>query len=269
MSVIIYEKSNHIGRIIFNRPKARNAFNRELVQKLNEVLEEVSKDDDVHVAVISSKGDKAFSAGFDLKESVGDPIIEVPARRENTRLELDTWLKIWNMNKPVIAQVQGYCIGGGLHIALMCDLIIASDDAKFGEPEVAFSYLPDILIEPWKLPANIAREMLFLGEFLSAEKLHRIGTVNRIFPYEKLEEETSKIAKKLAEMPKETLGMAKYQLNKTYEIMGFKNSLDFAAEMFNLCRINQAKLEAQFNEIVNTKGLTEAIKWKEDQKKNN
>lgn len=267
MSVIIYEKSDHIGRLIFNRPQARNAFNRELVHKLNEMLEEVSKDDDVHVAVISAKGDKAFSAGFDLKESVGDPIIEVPARRENTRMELDTWLKIWNMDKPVIAQVQGYCIGGGLHLALMCDLIIASEDAKFGEPEVAYSYIPDILIEPWKLPFNKAREMLFLGEFLDAKELHRIGTVNRIFPYEKLEDETLKIAKKLAGMPRDTMNILKYQINKTYEIMGFKNAMDFAAEMFNLCRINQARSEAQFNEIVNTKGLKAAIDWKEEQKK--
>jgi enoyl-CoA hydratase len=269
MSVIIYEKSNHIGRIIFNRPKARNAFNRELVEKLNETLEEVTNDDDVHVVVISATGDKAFSAGFDLKESVGDPIIDVPERRINTRLELDTWLKVWDMNKPVVAQVQGYCVGGGLHLALMCDLIIAADDAQFGEPEVAFSYVPDILIEPWKLPPNKAREILFLGEFIGAEELHRYGTVNRIFPFEKLEEETLKIAKRLAEMPKETMGIAKYQVNKTYEIMGFKNSLDFAAEMFNLCRINQAKLEAQFNEIVNTKGLSAALKWKSEQKKNN
>jgi enoyl-CoA hydratase len=269
MSILIYEKKDDIGRIIINRPEVRNAINSALVTKLNATLEEVANDDSVRVVIISAAGDKAFSAGFDLKESISSPIIKVPERREDTRFELDTWLKIWDMPKPVIAQVQGYCIGGGLHLALMCDLLIASDDAKFGEPEIQYSYIPDILIEPWKLPFNKARELLYLGGFISAKELYNLGVVNRIVPFEKLEEETLKIAKHLANMPQDTMKMLKYQVNKTYEIMGFKNSMDFAAEMFNLCRINQAQSESEFNEIVRTKGLKAALEWKEKQKQKN
>lgn len=266
MNTIIYEKNEHIGRIILNRPRVRNAISQEMVRELNVALDEAGKDDDIHVVVISATGDKAFCSGFDLTESISNPIVNIPERRTNTRLELDTWMKIWDMPKPVVAQVQGYCIGGGLHLALMCDLIIASDDALFGEPEVEYSYVPDILIEPWKLPFNKAREMLYLGEYMSSKELYNLGVVNRVHPFEELEEETLKIARRLANMPRDTMKILKYQVNKTYEIQGFKNAMDFAAEMFNLCRINQIQAEAEFNEIVNTKGFKAGLEWKEANK---
>ena len=244
--VLLYEKTGKIGRVIINRPKARNAFNQELVENLGEFIKLADQDPDTNVIVISAVGDKAFSAGFDIKESIGEPIVDVIPRRENTAMELNTWREVWKCKKPVIASVQGFCIGGGMHLAFMCDLIIASEDARFGEPEVAFSYVPDILIEPWKLPMNKARQLLYLGEYLTAE----------------LEEETMKIAGRLAEMPSDTMMMLKYQVNKTYEIQGMVNAMDFAAEIFSLCRINQAQTQKEFNEIVNSQGLKAALDWK-------
>ena len=265
MSVVLYEKKDKIAKITLNRPESRNAINHAVVLRLGEVLDEAANDDDVYVVIISGAGDKAFSAGFDIKESIVNPIVDVPARRSDSNLELGTWMKIWKMPKPVIASVQGYCIGGGLHLAFMCDLLLAAQDAKFGEPEIAFSYIGNIVIEPWKMPFNKVRELLYLGEFLSAEELHRIGTVNRLFPAEDLEAETMKVARRLAGMPRETMAMLKTQLNKTYEIKGFHNAMEYSAEMFNLCRINQVQQEADFNKIVVERGLMEAIKWKESQ----
>jgi len=260
--VLLYEKTGKIGRVIINRPKARNAFNQELVENLGEFIKLADQDPDTNVIVISAVGDKAFSAGFDIKESIGEPIVDVIPRRENTAMELNTWREVWKCNKPVIASVQGFCIGGGLHLAFMCDLIIASEDARFGEPEVAFSYVPDILIEPWKLPMNKARQLLYLGEYLTAEELRECGVVNKVVPFEKLEEETMKIAGRLAEMPSDTMMMLKYQVNKTYEIQGMVNAMDFAAEIFSLCRINQDQTQKEFNEIVNSQGLKAALDWK-------
>jgi enoyl-CoA hydratase len=170
------------------------------------------------------------------------------------------------MTKPAIASVQGYCIGGGVHLALMCDFVIAADNAVFGEPEIAFSYIPDILIEPFKMPFSKAREMMMLGENMSAEELHRYGTINKIVPPAKLEEETTKFAEKVAALPPAAISMLKYQLNKTYELMGFKHANDLAAEMFNLCRLNQMDTDSEFNEIVKTKGLRAALDWKQGKK---
>ena len=264
--VLLYKKEGKVGRVIINRPQARNAFNSILVKKLGGVIRMADADPDTNVIVVSAVGEKAFSAGFDIKESIGEPIVDVVPRREDTKMELETWREIWRAKKPVIASVQGFCIGGGLHLAFMCDLIVASEDAKFGEPEVAFSYVPDILIEPWKLPMNKARQLLYLGEYLTAEELRECGVVNKVVPFEKLEEETMKMANRLAGMPADTLQMLKYQVNKTYEIQGMNNAMDFAAEIFSLCRINQEQTQKEFNEIVKTQGLTAALAWKEGRK---
>lgn len=260
--VLLYDKIGKTGHVIINRPQARNAFNQELVKNLGACIRMADQDPDTNVIVIRALGEKAFSAGFDIKESIGEPIVDVAPRRENTKMELESWREVWRCKKPVIAAVQGYCIGGGLHLAFMCDLIVASEDALFGEPEVSFSYVPDILIEPWKLPMNKAKQLLFLGEYLTAEELRECGVVNRVVPFEKLEEETMKLAERVAAMPPDTLAMLKYQVNKTYEIQGMINAMDFAAEIFNLCRINQAQTQKEFNTMVNEKGLKEALEWR-------
>ena len=264
MKALTYEVKNHIAQIVLNRPESRNALTREMVELLADSLDKAAADRDVNVVVISAAGDKAFSAGFDLKESIVTPILGIENRRENTRWELDTWLKIWNMDKPVIASVQGYCIGGGVHLALMCDMIVAADNAQFGEPEIGFSYVPDILIHPYKLPPNKARELMMLGEFMSSEELHRYGAVNKVVPADKLEEETMKLATKLAAQPRAPIGMLKTQINKAYEFMGFKHATDFAAEIFNLCRLNQMDADSEFNEIVKKDGLKAAMEWKKN-----
>jgi len=266
MSSLLYEVKDHIARIVLNRPESRNAITQEMVGLLGEFLDKAAADKGVRVVVISAAGEKAFSAGFDLKESIVTPVLGIENRRENTRFEQDTWLKIWNMPKPAIASVQGYCIGGGVHLALMCDLLIAADNAMFGEPEIAYSYIPDILIEPFKMPFNKAREMMMLGEMMSAEEMYRFRTVNKIVPLAKLEEETTKMAEKIVSLPQAAISMLKYQLNKAYEFMGFKHSNDFAAEMFNLCRLNQMDTDVEFNEIVKTQGLKAAMDWKQGKK---
>jgi len=264
--VVLYEKVGKVGRIIINRPEARNAFNRELVKKLSQMLDEANEDDSVNVVLISAAGDKAFSAGFDIKESIDDPVIEVMNRRKLTGTELSTWRKVWDLKKPVICACQGFVIGGGLHLAFMSDMIIASEDAKFGEPELKFSYVPDILIEPWKLPMNKARELLYLGEFLTAEELKQYGLVNKVVPFDKLEETALEVANKMAEMPTNAMQLLKIQINKTFEIQGMRNAMDYAAEVFNQCRINQAQTQEEFNKIVREDGLKKALDWKNGNK---
>ena len=215
--------------------------------------------------MLCAAGDKAFTAGFDLKESIAAPVVNVPDRRENSLMELNNWRAIWEAKKPVIASVQGYCIGGGVWMTFLCDLLIASEDAKFGEPELKYSYINDVLVEPWKMTMNRVKQMLFLGDFLTAQDLKEAGVVNFVVPAEKLEEETMKLANRLAEMPVEAIRMLKYEINKTYEIMGMRNSMDFAAEMFNLCRIHQVQEQSEFNKIVNEQGLKAALAWKAEQ----
>ncbi len=263
--VLLYEKVGKVGKVILNRPKARNALNRELVEGFGDAIRRADADPDTNVIVLCASGDKAFTAGFDLKESIETPIVDVPSRRENSLLELNNWRTLWEAKKPVVASVQGYCIGGGVWMAFLCDLLIASEDAKFGEPELKYSYINDVLVEPWKMTMNRVKQLVFLGDFMSAQELKEAGVVNFVVPPEKLEEETMKLANRLADQPAESIRMLKYEINKTYEIMGMRNAMDFAAEMFNLCRIHQVQEQAEFNRMVQEQGLKAAMAWKAEQ----
>ena len=263
--VLLYERVGKVGKVILNRPKVRNALNNELVTCFGDAIRRADADPDTNVIVLCAAGDKAFTAGFDLKESIGSPVIDVPARRENSLMELNNWRAIWEAKKPVVASVQGYCIGGGVWMAFMSDLLIAADNAQFGEPELKYSYINDVLIEPWKMTMKRVNKMLIIVDFISAQELERAGVVNFIVPADKLEEETMKLANRLADQPAESIRMLKYEVNKTYEIMGMRNAMDFAAEMFNLCRINQVQEQADFNKIVNEQGLKAALAWKAEQ----
>ena len=263
--VLRYEKVGKIGKVILNRPNVRNAINNALAAGFGDAIRKADADPDTNVIVLCAAGDKAFTAGFDLKESIAAPVVNVPDRRENSLMELNNWRAIWEAKKPVIASVQGYCIGGGVWMTFLCDLLIASEDAKFGEPELKYSYINDVLVEPWKMTMNRVKQMLFLGDFLTAQDLKEAGVVNFVVPAEKLEEETMKLANRLAEMPVEAIRMLKYEINKTYELMGMRNSMDFAAEMFNLCRIHQVQEQSEFNKIVNEQGLKAALAWKAEQ----
>ena len=263
--VLVYERVGKVGKVMLNRPKVRNALNRELVEGFGNAICKADADPETNVILLCAAGEKAFTAGFDLKESIEAPIVDVPARRENTLMELNNWRAIWEAKKPVIAAVQGYCIGGGVWMSFMCDLLIASDDAKFGEPELKYSYINDVLVEPWKMTMNRVKQLVFLGDFMSAQELKEAGVVNFVVPADKLQEEAMKLANRLADQPAESIHMLKYEINKTYEIMGMRNAMDFAAEMFNLCRINQVQEQAEFNKIVNEQGLKAALAWKAEQ----
>ena len=136
MSVILDEKQDNIGIITLNRPDKRNALNTELLNGLGDYLHQANDDPEVKVIVIRGAGEKAFTAGFDLKESMNNNITDIVERRADTQHELDFFRYLWYLPKPVISAVQGYCIGGGNTIALMSDLIIAADNATFGNPEI-------------------------------------------------------------------------------------------------------------------------------------
>lgn len=263
--VLLYEKVGKVGKVILNRPKVRNALNRELVEGFGDAIRRADADPDTNVIVLCAAGEKAFTAGFDLKESIEEPIVDVPARRENSLMELNNWRTLWEAKKPVVCAVQGYCIGGGVWMAMLSDLIIAADNAQFGEPELKYSYANDVLPEPWKMTMNRVKQFLFLGDFWSAQDMKEAGVVNFVVPADQLEAKTMEIANRLADMPAEAMRILKYEINQSYEIMGMHQAQKFAAEMFNLCRINQVQEQAEFNKIVNEQGLKAAMAWKAEQ----
>lgn len=263
--VILYERVGKVGKVILNRPKVLNAINTELALKFGDAIRAADADPDTNVIVLCAAGEKAFTAGFDLKESIEAPVVDVPARRQNSLDELNGWRTLWEAKKPIVASVQGYCIGGGVWMTMLSDLIVAADNAKFGEPEIKYSYINDVLPEPWKMSMNRVKQFLFLGDYMTAQDMKEAGVVNFIVPAAELEVKTMEIANRLAEMPPQTIQMLKYEINQSYEIMGMHQAQKFAAELFNLCRINQLQEQAEFNKIVNEQGLKSAMAWKAEQ----
>lgn len=221
---ITVEDFDAVRRISHNRPDARNAESRQLLDELDRAFAEAGADDAVHVVILAGKGDH-FSAGHDLKEAQrerGNFTVEERWAFEVKRY-LDYSLRIFHFPKPVIAQVQGACIAAGFMVANMCDIIVASDDAFFSDP-VAQSLgaaAVEVLVHPWVLGQRKARELLFTGGRISAADGERLGMVNQVVPRAELEAKTLEMAQKIALAPPFTLSVLKRSLNRTMDAQGF------------------------------------------------
>lgn len=255
MSDLLYEQFGKVVKLTINRPAKRNALNHAVIQGLHDAFDKIANDDSVSVVVIGGAGEKAFTAGFDLKESAGSNITDIMERRADTHNENELWMKMWNLKKPIITMIHGYTIGGGITIAMLSDLVFAaSEGLKLGNPEVVLGYISSFPIAAYKLPINKVRELCYMGEFWDAQDLKEMGMVNKIFPYEELEAKTMEYAQKIARTPMFSLGMMKQELNKVQENMGFRNTMDYAEEMFSLCRLHMINA-TNFNETVNGNSL--------------
>ena len=259
MELCLFEKRDSMGIITLNRPKKLNALSSQLLREFEENFELACKDPDVRVIVIRAEG-RAFTAGFDLKESMENNITDIVDRRADTQGEVDFFMKMWYAPKPIISAVQGYCIGGGLTISFMSDMIVASEDATFGNPEIILGFIPEIPVEFWKMPMNKVNEWLYEGKYYTAEELREIGAVNYVVPREELDAKAFEIAGRIAKIPPESMAMMKHSIRKMYDIRGFANSMAFATEMFNLARCNvQQKEMSSFKASIDQGGLKSAL----------
>lgn len=260
MSDLLYEKEGTVAKIIMNRPEKRNAINSAMLRGINESLDRAASDSEVRVVVLSGAGEKAFTAGFDLNEVMEHNITNIVERREDTASEIDFFMKMWRFPKPIIAQVQGYCIGGGITLAMLSDMIIASEEATFGNPEIVLGFIPQFPIEIWKMPFAKVREFFYMGKFYTAKEMADMSVINKVVSFDKLEKETMETAERVAQIPPESMTMMKYSLNKCYELCGMRDTIDFAAEMFNLGRTHMQQTQVnEFREDIANGGLKKAL----------
>ena len=211
---IIVETRGRVGFIALDRPKALNALNAALIEELAHALGTFEADDDIGAMVITGS-DKAFADGADIKEMADKSCID--AYLENF---IARWERVTTVRKPVIAAVAGYALGGGCELALMCDFIIAGDNAKFGQPEITIGTIPGAggtqrltrLVGKSK-----AMEMVLTGRTMDAEEAERSGLVSRIVPVGDLVEEAVKVAERIASMSRPSVLMAKESVARSYE----------------------------------------------------
>ena len=248
---VLYETLEATAVVTMNRPQVRNAQNAKMTHALDDAFVRAMNDDAVKVVVLAGAGPH-FSAGHDIGtperdihksfprtattwwEHEGRPGTEAIFVRES-ELYLGMCRRWRDLPKPTIAMVQGACVAGGLMLAWVCDLVVASDDAFFADPVVRMG-IPGVeyFAHPFAMPARVAKEMLFLGERMPAERAYQVGMVNRVVPREKLREETLAVAKRMAEMPRFALALAKKAVNQAEDRMGLRDSMDAAFALHHL-----------------------------------
>lgn len=229
----LYEKSEGIATITINRPKALNALNEETVLELLARLEDAKKDENVKVVVVTGAGDKAFSAGADLKMMKGAGAVK-GMHLSQVGQELTT--EIEKLEKPVIAAINGYALGGGLELSMACDLRIASENAKLGQPEINVGLIPG-----WggtqRLPRfvgkAIAKEMIFTGKMIDVKTAERLGLLNKVVPANELNAAVKKLANELMSKPPIGLELAKQLIHNSTEI-DLRVGLTHEAEAFGI-----------------------------------
>jgi enoyl-CoA hydratase len=211
---ILVETRGRVGIIKLNRPQALNALNGALLAELGEAVERFDADAHIGCLVITGS-DKAFAAGADIKEMVDKTFIE--AFLSNLAA---TWDRVAHVRKPVIAAVAGFALGGGCELALECDIVIAADNAKFGQPEIKLGIIPGIG-GTQRLPRAVgkakAMDLILTGRTMDAQEAERSGLVARIVPLQSLLEETLKIADTIASMSLPSVLAAKEAVNRAFE----------------------------------------------------
>ncbi len=212
---LIVEVEDHIGLIQLNRPDAMNALNQQLLNELGEALGTLCQNDKVRVIVLTGN-EKAFAAGADIKEMQDKSFVDM----FNSDFFTDQTEAILRCRKPIIAAVSGYCLGGGCELAMMCDFILCSESAKFGQPEINLGVVAGIG-GTQRLTRFVGKsksmEMHLTGRFMDAAEAERSGLVSRVFPVKNLMEEAMATAAKIAEKSPLTAMAVKEAVNRSYE----------------------------------------------------
>ena len=212
---ILVEKRGAVGLITLNRPKALNALSSVLMVELTRALDDLEADDDTG-AIVLTGNEKAFAAGADIKEMQAKSYMDAYLGDFITA----GWERVASCRKPVIAAVSGYALGGGCELAMMCDFIIAADNAKFGQPEVTLGILPGAG-GTQRLTRLVGKsksmEMCLTGRMMDAQEAERVGLVSRVVPMSDLLEDAIKTATKIAEFSRPITMMIKESVNRAYE----------------------------------------------------
>jgi enoyl-CoA hydratase len=256
--VVRYERRGPVAVVTMNRPEYRNAQNSKMTYALDAAFYRAVDDDSVKVIVLEGEG-KHFSAGHDIGsperdadqtferkaslwwDHVGKDGAEGRYARES-EVYVGMCRRWREIPKPMIAKVQGACIAGGLMLAWVCDLIVASDDAFFADPVVRMG-IPGVeyFAHPWVLPPRIAKEFLYTGDRMSAARAYELSMVNRVVPRADLDSAVSELAEKIAAMPRMGLALTKKAVNQAEDLQGMHAGMDSVFGLHHLAHAHNAE----------------------------
>jgi enoyl-CoA hydratase len=256
--VLVDDPSEGVRRITLNRPEKRNALSNALRGQLFEALHAADADSAVHVTIIRGAG-KCFSAGYELGgANAGVPLPFYTAAGEGQwpRHVTEGWMSIWDLAKPVIAQVHGYCLAGGSELATGCDLVFVAEDAEIGYPAVRFG-VPDMHFHAWFMGMRTAMAMMLTGDSISGTDAARLGWANEAFPADELDDRVVAYAERIVKMPMDLIQLNKRLVHRTMEVMGLRTAIRVGTEICAL-GVHQKTLET-FLADIKASGLTGAL----------
>jgi enoyl-CoA hydratase len=272
---ILLETDGRLAVITLNRPEKLNALSNNLRGEVMHAMKEAEANRDVGVIILKAEG-RAFSAGYDLTPSraagedspyvhprslLPDTGSTHPGPMEWSRHVVATNWTIWELAKPVIAQVHGYCLAGGTELATICDFRIVAEDAQIGYPPVRAMTTMDMMWAPWHLSMAKAREFAYVGDSISGAEMARLGWANYAVPKEELADFTHRFASRMAHIDNDMLMYSKRAVNRQYEVMGIRTGLWSGTEIQGLSSYRPAASE--WGKHVREGGLKSALEWRD------
>lgn len=278
---VLYEERGATAWITLNRPRYGNAQNGQMLYALDKAFQRAADDDGVRVIVLRGAG-KHFSAGHDIGTPGRDAEVSAPERRSlwgdhvghqgaarayvrEQELYLGLCRRWRDIPKPTVAAVHGACIAGGLMLAWVCDLIVASEDAVFADPVLAMG-IPGVeyFAHAYEMHPRVAREFLYLGERMSAERAHQLGMVNRVVPLDRLEAEVELICERLAQLPPFGLALAKQAFNLVDDLKGKRAAMDATFHMHHLGHAQSQLVTGSHIGAMDAKSMAATMKGRDE-----
>src|SRR6202047_4855787 len=263
--IVLYQVENKVGIITLNRPEKLNAISRELQLALTEAFARADAEPATSVVLLRAEG-RSFCAGYDIgripEPGAADWRDDPIKAHKHLAPQLAFEMTPWNMQKPVIASVQGHVMGGGCELVMLCDLTIAADNAVFGEPEIRFSSVGPAIVMPAIIGYKKARELLYFGDTIDAATARDLGMVNRVVPLAELREKSLAWARRLSLISPEALYATKLAINRGADAAGFSNRIHIGLDVVAPLYATKTELGQRFRDLVEAEGVPAAVRWR-------
>jgi enoyl-CoA hydratase len=260
---LLIEDRGPVRVLTLNRPEKLNAIDHPTVVALGEAIRAAEVDETVRVVVLTGAG-RAFSAGYDLTEEATSELSSLPAWRQALAEDVAMTMTVWACAKPTVAAVRGYCIAGGLEVAIACDLVVATDDARFGEPEVRYGSGPVTLLLPHTVGPKAASWLLLTGDLVDAHAAKAMGLVNQVVPADGLDAAVEALARKLALVPPAVMAPTKLALRRALQAMGLLQAVEANLDLSAQLNAADTPEQREFDRVVREQGLKAALAWRDE-----
>src|SRR5688572_13822186 len=252
--LVLYELLDAVAIITLNRPEKRNALSRAVWRQLDAAFQRAEDDANVRAIVLSGNG-KGFCAGADIAggEDPTEPLPWLEFHQKHHRRQFS----MWSSNKIIIAAIHGFAVGRGLEIALWCDMVVASEEARIGQPEVREGWVLWSVV-PWLVGPQKAKYFMMSGDMISAREAEQMGLVTKVVPAGTARDEAIKLAVKLSHVPPVAARAVKHMVNLAYETMGIRSHQALAAPMSA-----EERGTAELERIRHEKGFKESVRWRD------